>query len=157
MEKKKTAPDEALGKLQQLCSRQEKCEADVVILLNRWGVEKEQHPAILASLRQDDYLSESRYVAAFVKDKIKFEHWGMVKIAYMLRHKGISRKVTEEALRHIDISEYRAMITRELEKKRKSLRGSRRENWAKLARYGASRGYEMEYMQDFLAALEPES
>jgi SOS response regulatory protein OraA/RecX len=157
MEKKKTAPEEALGKLRQLCSRQEKCEADVVTLLNRWGVEKAQHPAILASLKQDDYLSESRYVAAFVKDKIKLEHWGMVKIAYMLRHKGISGKVTEEALRHIDKSEYRTMITRELEKKRKSLRGSRRENWAKLARYGASRGYEMEYMQDFLSALEPES
>ena len=156
-EKKSTTPEQALHKLQQLCSRQEKCEADVITLLNRWGVEREKHSAILGSLRQDDYISESRYVAAFVKDKIRFEHWGMIKIAYMLHHKGISKKTTEEAFRNIDKSEYRRMIVHELEKKRKSLKGSPRENWVKLARYGTSRGYEMEFMQDFLAGIEPES
>ena len=157
MESKTTSSEAALRKLQQLCSRQEKCEADVMVLLNRWGVEKAKHVEILARLKQDNYISESRYVAAFVKDKIRFEHWGMVKIAYMLHHKGISRKTTEEAFRSIDKTEYRRMIVHELEKKRKSLKGSPRENWAKLARYGTSRGYEMEFMHDFLAGIEPES
>jgi hypothetical protein len=42
------------------------------------------------------------------------------------------------------------MIGRELTKKRKSLKGSSYEIWAKLARYGSSRGYEMEFMAEFL-------
>jgi hypothetical protein len=47
-------------------------------------------------------------------------------------------------------------VGKELAKKRKSLKGSPREIWAKLARYGSSRGYEMEIMHDFLGetALE---
>jgi hypothetical protein len=45
------------------------------------------------------------------------------------------------------------MIRKELEKKKKTLRGSAREIWLKLARYGISRGYEMENMQEFLDGL----
>jgi SOS response regulatory protein OraA/RecX len=67
-----------------------------------------------------------------------------------LQHKGIAKAVCDKALREIDRDEYRKMVGNELAKKRKTLKGSSREIWVKLARYGSSRGYEMEIMRDFL-------
>jgi regulatory protein len=144
------AISEALDKLRQLCSRQEKCPADVVVLLKRWGIEQEHYQGIVEQLKSEKFVDEYRYSVAFVKDKIKFDRWGIIKIRYLLQQKGIAREVLENAIREVDQDEYRRMIGREIDKKRKSLKGTPREIWAKLARYGSSRGYELEFMQDFL-------
>jgi regulatory protein len=141
---------EALQKLQLLCSRQEKCPSDVIILLKRWGIDREHHHEIIEKLKSDNYIDEHRYTTAFVRDKIQFDHWGMIKIGYFLKQKGISNTIIEKAFQEFDRNKYREMIGKELAKRRKSLKGSPREIWAKLARYGSSRGYEMEMMKDFL-------
>lgn len=141
---------QALEKLRQICSRQEKCPADITELLKRWGVDQEFHQEIIDTLKSEGFLNENRYAAAFVKDKLNFEHWGIIKIRYYLQHKGIDKAVCDKALREIDRDEYRKMVGNELAKKRKTLKGSSREIWVKLARYGSSRGYEMEIMRDFL-------
>jgi regulatory protein len=143
-------PQQALQNLRKLCSKQEKCPADLLGLLKRWGVNRDKHQEILEKLRAEGFLDEHRFAAAFVRDKMKFEHWGIIKIRYYLRQKGIAQSVCDHSLAAIDHDEYRAMVGRELEKKRKALRGTSREIWAKMARYGASRGYEMDIMQDFL-------
>lgn len=144
---------EALSRLQKICSMQEKCPADIILLLDRWGVAPEHHPGIISRLRSDNFMDENRYASAFVKDKIRFGHWGFVKIRYFLRQKGIPAEIANEACNNIDRDDYREMITKELEKKKKTLKGLPREVWAKLARYGSSRGYEMEYMQAFLDSI----
>lgn len=137
----------ALQKLRDICSRQEKSPADVLALLSRWGVDKEKHQAVLEELKSEKFVDEHRYAMAFARDKMKFDHWGITKIRFLLQHKGISREVTDEVLRETDMDEYRAMIEKEISKKRKTLRGSPREVWAKLMRYGMSRGYETEYLR----------
>jgi regulatory protein len=141
---------QALDKLRQLCSRQEKCPAEVIVLLKRWGIDDDCHQGIMAQLKSEKYLDENRYASAFVKDKIRFDHWGIIKIRYHLQQKGITKDALESAVGQVDRDEYRHMIGKELDKKRKSLKGKPREIWAKLARYGSSRGYEFEMMQDFL-------
>lgn len=142
----------ALVKLQEICSRQEKAPADVMALLKKWGVAPEKQDEILEKLKAERFVDENRYASAFVKDKIRFDHWGTVKIRFHLNHKGISQDITARALQEIDEQEYRQMISKELDKKRKTLKGTSREIWAKLARYGSSRGYEMDVMRDFLGA-----
>ena len=143
---------QALEKLRQICSRQEKSPADIVILLKRWGIDQQHHPEILDRLRSEKFLDENRYAKAFVTDKMKFDHWGIVKIRYMLHQKGIGNAAVDNAIRDIDHDAYRSMVGKEMAKKRKSLKGTPREIWAKLARYGSSRGYEMEVMRDFLGS-----
>jgi regulatory protein len=140
----------ALAKLQEICSRQEKAPADAIALMKKWGVAREKQHEILEKLKAERFIDENRYASAFVKDKIRFDHWGIVKIRYQLNHKGISPDITAQVLNEIDQQEYREMISKELEKKRKTLKGTSREKWAKLARYGSSRGYEMDVMRDFL-------
>lgn len=141
---------QALQKLRDICSRQEKCPADVQALLSRWGVDKETHQAILEKLKSEKFVDEHRYATAFARDKMKFDHWGITKIRFLLQHKGISREVADEVLSETDLDEYRAMIEKEISKKRETLRGSTREVWAKLMRYGMSRGYETEYLRPIL-------
>jgi len=141
---------QALKKLQQICSRQEKCTSDVIVLLKKWGIRQEEHQKILERLMTERFIDEVRYAEAFVRDKIRFDHWGTKKIRYFLRHKGIDKTVCDKAIGSFDRDEYRSLIGKELAKKRKALKGSSREIWAKLARYGSSRGYEMEIMRDFL-------
>ena len=150
IEKSSDSIKQALEKLRQICSRQEKSPADVIVLLKRWGIDQLHHLTIIEQLKSEKYIDEYRYTSAFVKDKIKFDHWGIIKIRYFLHLKGIAKDILENAIKEVDRNEYRHMIGKELDKKRKSLKGTPREIWAKLARYGSSRGYELEIMQDFL-------
>lgn len=143
---------QALEKLRVICSKQEKAPGDILTWLKRQGVDGEHHQKILTQLRAEKFVDDNRYAAAFVRDKIKFDHWGIIKIRFMLHQKGIDKSTAEKALREVDRDDYRSMIGREIEKKRKSLKGESAALWAKLARYGASRGYEMEYMRDFLGS-----
>jgi regulatory protein len=155
-EKQTLSAAEALEKLRKMCSMQEKCPSDILLLLRRWGVEQEHFESIIGSLKSDRFIDEGRYAAAFVKDKVKFDHWGFLKIMYFLRQKGIPRNIVDEACKAIDRDDYVLMIKKELDKKRKTLTGKRREVAAKLARYGSSRGYEMEIMHPFLGDITPE-
>lgn len=141
---------QALDRLRQICSRQEKCPADVMTLLKRWGIDMQHYPEMLGQLKSEKFIDEYRFSSAFVKDKIKFDHWGIIKIRYFLQQKGIAKDVLEKVTGEVNRDEYRCMVGKELDKKRKTLKGNPREIWAKLARYGSSRGYEMEIMQGFL-------
>jgi regulatory protein len=140
----------ALDKLRNICSKQEKSPADIVKLLKKWGIESQHHLQIINKLKSEKFIDENRYAAAFVKDKIKFDHWGFVKIRIMLKQKGIDSKTIDRIIGEYDRNEYRIMIDHELTKKRKTLKGTPYEIWAKLARYGSSRGYEMDIMADLL-------
>lgn len=156
MKKNDTTKDEALEKLRQLLSRQEKCTADVREWLRKWGIDPSHHDVIIETLTKERFLDEIRYAAALVKDKIKLDHWGIIKIRYLMRQKGLPGAAIDQAISGIDQEEYREMVSRELAKKRKTIRGTKREVWVKLARYGFSRGYEMDVMRDFLGD-DPES
>ena len=144
--------DVALNKLQNICSRQEKSPADVVASLKKWDVPREDHQKIISKLKSEQFIDEKRYAIAFARDKIRFDHWGMVKIRIMLHQKGIGREIVEEVLNNIDRDEYRSMIEKELNKKRKSVKGTPYQIWAKLARFGSSKGYEMQDMEPFLGS-----
>jgi len=149
-------PARALQRLRDICSRQEKCPADLITLLKRWDVAPDQYREIIHRLKTENFVNENRYANAFAKDKISFDHWGLTKIRFMLLQKGIEREACESAIGEIDREEYRKMVGRELSRKRKGLKGTPREIWAKLARYGHSRGYEMEVMREFLGSDNPD-
>ena len=140
----------ALDKLRNICSRQEKSPADITGYLKRWDVANDLHAEILEKLKSEKFIDEQRYASAFVRDKMKFDHWGLIKIKVMLNQKGIGKSISDDVIKEVDLDAYRSMIGLELKKKRRSLKGTPYEIWAKLARYGSSRGYEMEYMEEFL-------
>lgn len=144
----------ALDKLRTICSKQEKAPADITNLLKKWDVDTELHKQIIEKLRLEKFIDDRRYASAFLRDKVRFDHWGFIKVRLMLQQKKIDRNIVNEVIAEYDRNEYRKMIAHELSKKRKNLKGTPYEIWAKLARYGSSKGYEMQDMEDFLGTAE---
>lgn len=98
MEEKKV-----LERLQRLCARAEYCPGDVYRkALKALEGDAEAAGRVLASLKEDRYVDERRYAAAFAREKSSLQGWGALKIRAQLRAKGIPEEVVTEALGEVD-------------------------------------------------------
>ena len=130
-----------LSKLQAQCSRREYCSREVYAKAVK-AMEGDEDGAaeILAALVKDGFVDDSRYAAAFARDKASLAGWGPVKITHMLRAKGLPDSIIRQALAEIDASKAEEKLRRLLEAKRKTLEGD--PAWKlKLIRFALSRGY----------------
>jgi regulatory protein len=79
----------------------------------------------------------------FVRDKLKLNRWGRIKIRYMLSAKQIPDEIISEAINGIDEQDYRAILREELIKKRRQIKDDNSFTVRKkLARFGQQRGFE---------------
>jgi len=133
----------ALERAQRLCSRQEKCEADIRLNLVRWGVDPKGIKTVIAMLVEDGYIDESRYAVTFARDKARLNKWGPKKIALGLKAKGISGDNIHLALDEIKDLTTAISLLDLLSKKSKTVKHtSPVELRGKLIRFGLSRGFD---------------
>ena len=98
MEEKKV-----LERLQRQCARMEYCVSDVRRkALKALEGDAEAAERIVASLVRDRFVDDRRYATAFAREKAALQGWGVVKIRFQLRGKGISDEIITEALQEID-------------------------------------------------------
>ena len=90
--KKELSPEEALYRAAALCSTAERCKSEIEEKLSRWGISASETHRIVDRLEQEKYIDESRYCRSFVNDKIRFDHWGRIKITAALRQKKIDNE-----------------------------------------------------------------
>jgi regulatory protein len=144
-----------LGRMQALCSRSEKCKADIRMKLGRNGIPEKDIVEILDKLQEEGFIDEQRYAGAFVRDKFRLQGWGPVKIANMLKNKRIPDKIITAALREIGDSQVQKILKNCLIKKSGSIKDSdplkRR---AKLTRYALGRGYTYAQIYQALKQLQ---
>ena len=76
-----------LNKAAAYCAAAEHCRSEVQTKLLQWGASAGQAGDILDQLEDQGFISESRYCAAFVNDKIRFQGWGKEKIRMALKQK----------------------------------------------------------------------
>lgn len=69
-------------------------------------VPENQEEKIISSLQAEKFIDEARYAAAFARDKLRYNKWGKIKIAYHLKMKSILPDIINEALQQIDEEEY---------------------------------------------------
>jgi len=144
-----TSLNQVLKTLQRICSKQEKCPAEIMEYLVRKGISEEFHQPIVDRLIADRFIDEERYAKAAVSDKFMLNRWGKQKIRHFLETKQISEEIMERAMNIIEPSDYRKMIEQELHKKMSALSGEQpgmRE--MKILRFAASRGYEEETVRE---------
>jgi len=141
---------EALNDMEAICSKQEKCISEAIKLLNKWGIDGEEADEVINQLVKNDFINENRFASAFIRDKIKFSHWGLYKVRFALKEKGIPSGISEDVINLIDKEEYRGMIKHELQKKLRSLKGNSFQIKQKLLRFGTSRGYETELLYNII-------
>ena len=131
-----------LDRLQAQCSKREYCSSDVFRkALMAFDGDREMAGKILQSLQDDRFVDDSRYAAAFAREKSRLSGWGPAKITYMLAGKGIPRQVVVEALKEIDPGEADRKMRSVLEAKYKTLAGDPQEKF-KLLKFGLTRGYD---------------
>lgn len=135
---------DAREKAMNICSRSEKSIADIVEKLKQWGLESDhERQKLISELLENDFINEERYCRAYVRDKHIFNRWGKIKLRNMLRAKKISNNIIDEALAELDTDKYYETLKNELYKKRKSIKAKNLYDLkTKLARFGASKGYE---------------
>ena len=133
-----------LNRLQAQCSKREYCSADIFRkAMTAFDGDRDQAGRLLQDLQDDGFVDDSRYAAAFAREKSRLSGWGPAKITYTLSGKGIDRKVIAEALKEIDRDEADRRMREVLETKYKTLQGDPHEKF-KLLKFGLTRGYEYE-------------
>ena len=143
MQRKPITPDNAFLKLATLCTRSEQAEDDLRKKLHDWGLTPSDTDAVIARLKRERYLDNERFARAYCRDKLRFNGWGRIKIAYMLRGKGIEQEYIDAALAEIDEEQYVTILNDALIAKAKTLSGKSDEQVrASLLRFVSSRGFE---------------
>jgi regulatory protein len=137
--KVKTA-EQALAALMFMCARAEKSSGDALRLMRLWQVPEADRAPVLDKLLAQKFIDDSRYAAAYVREKSRLNGWGEYKIRQQLAQKGIARDVADEALRQLD--DIPARLDEMLARKMRTLRAKDDfELRGKLFRYGMSLGY----------------
>ena len=142
---------EALHKAAALCSSGERCEHDIREKLLLWGMSDNDATKIINYLIQEKFLDEKRFAEFFTKDKFRFNKWGKIKIAYMLKQKHISSSIIQEALNSIDDEEYYSALQELMQSKLKQLKyKDKNDKRTKLFRFAQSRGFESQLIKSEL-------
>lgn len=145
-------PQQALESLMRSCARAERCSADALRSMHRWGLSEEEAQGVLDRLIGERFIDDGRYASAFVREKLRFSGWGEKKIRAALRLKGIDARLIATAMEQIEPSEDAERLEDIL--RRKCARTTARDNYdlrAKIVRFGLSRGFALD---DVLAATE---
>ncbi len=137
------SPEKALSSLMALCARAERSSGDARRLMSRWGVERPDQEVILERLIKERFIDDQRYAAAYVREKLNLNGWGVYKIRAELIRKGITEEIISEQLSQLDREQMRTRLDELLTKRSRSVKyNSKYHLRDKLIRYGASLGYD---------------
>ena len=141
----------ALSKAMALCSKREYCIDDIRGRLNSWGIGENESQKIISTLTGENFLNETRYVSAFVRDKFNYNKWGKVKIAAHLRAKQISPGIITSALDLIENELYLKTMKEIITSHRRHVKAKNQYDLkGKLLRFGLSKGFESNLLYDIL-------
>ena len=145
----------ALNKAMALCSRREYCIEDIRNRLQLWEIGNSDAEKIISALIKENFINESRYATAYVRDKFKYNKWGKVKIAAHLKNRKISSDILNSALNELDNEVYTRCIKDMIRVHRKTVKAKNQYDLkAKLLRYGLSKGFESSLLYDILNDLD---
>ena len=136
------------------CSKKEYCSADVLAKLRRWELPEKDIAEIIAFLVKNRFFDDTRVAEAYARDKFRFNRWGKLKIAQMLRRKQVADSVIGQALAALPEEDTDATCMELLRQKNKSIKDEDPyKRKAKLIRFALSRGFEYETVNRCLSHL----
>ncbi len=150
---------EAKLKIEHWCAYQERCQYEVNLKLQSYGLLLEERDSLISDLISNRFVDEERFAEAFVSGKFRIKRWGKVKIKQHLKQKFISNYSIQKALNTIEKEDYFKTAFSLVEKKNRELDKVKNafERKTKIHAYLASKGYEFEVIenayQDFLVNI----
>ena len=140
---KQTNEAELLHQCAAYCSVAERCIFDIKKKMETADISTEAKERIIRRLVEEKFIDEIRFCRSFVNDKLRFNKWGRIKIDFELRNRGIDASIREDALNQIDEQYYYDILFSILKDKKKSVKAKdNREEFLKLLRFAAGRGFE---------------
>lgn len=137
--------NDAYSRLSAQCAMGELCIHDVRKKMQRWEIANEVQQRVVERLLDERFIDENRYAHAFVRDKSRYNKWGVTKIRFELMKRGVDANNIDDALTEIDEEESLSTLRQLIESKRRSVKGkSEYEINAKLVRFAVSRGFSIQ-------------
>ena len=135
----------ALARAAALCSQREYCVSQIEEKLVAWGQSAEACERIISKLIEERFIDEARFSRAYALDKMRYNHWGRVKIRQMLRMLGVSNADREAAIAELPDDEYFSILRHLVEQKLPTVKArSEYELRGKLLRFLTGRGFELD-------------
>ncbi len=133
---------EMMHRMAAYCSACERCLSDVRQKLAGADLPPDACTRIIDRLLDEKFVDEARYARCFVNDKLRFNHWGRIKISNELRRKQLPAACIADALDAIDTTEYQTILRNLLAQKARSVKGKNKQDTAnRLIRFAAGRGF----------------
>ena len=152
---KPISESKALSRMANLCARREYCVFDIETKLKRYNLENDTIKSIIAKLKAEKYIDELRFTRSFIRDKIRFNKWGKIKILYALRQKRVPEKIVNEAFLEFTDHVINDYLQELLQTKWKTIKGdSDYDKQNKLIRFGLSRGFDMGSIKECMKRLK---
>ncbi|SHK44072.1 regulatory protein [Hathewaya proteolytica DSM 3090] len=136
-------------------SRCLKTESEVVKKLERAGFDEGTSQRVIEYMKSYNFVDDVEYTRLFIKEKIK--KYGVTKIKYDLRNKGVNEKIVEEQLNNNDLQEMDAVINQVASKKYQQLKSKHEDQYIvkrKLAQFLLGKGYEYELINRTISKVE---
>ncbi|MET0636330.1 MAG: regulatory protein RecX [Chitinophagaceae bacterium] len=154
MFKKTLTTEQVIRKLQHYCGYQERSHHEVQQKLYELGIWKKDHDAIIATLIEQDYLNEERFVKAYAGGRFRMKGWGRIRICYELKQRKISEYLIKKAMAEIPEEDYLQKMEKLITDKYDSLGSDghliRRK---KTVDYMTGKGFESNLVIPFLSGL----
>ena len=156
LRKKTITPEAARLRMADLCARAEHCRSEIEEKLRKMQLSPQAISDITDYLEENRYIDNCRFARAFARDKVKFSGWGRNKIRMALAMKRIDSHTIADALLEIDETEYLSSLTTAARGKARNLDLRDRNDYAKLFRHLASRGFEASLISGVISKLKTE-
>ncbi|MBM3453106.1 MAG: regulatory protein RecX [Bacteroidetes bacterium] len=139
-------------KTEQYCAVQERCAFDVKRKLAQQKIPSEITEQIIRELHEKNFINNDRYCEAFTNDHFRLKKWGVLKIKSALNAKFLPSQSIKNALGKIDKQTYLANLNYLINRKKRELSFEKDpiKKKARLTRYLASNGYELELIFDLI-------
>lgn len=146
---------QALRRAMSLCSQKEYSEHEIRAKLKFWEVAPGDAEWVVGQLKEEKFIDDLRFAKAYALDKVRLNHWGRIKIRYMLSGARISSAHIDLAIAEIDEGVYSGVLKELLGKKSRELARESDPNSKKqkLIRFAQGRGFEVELILRLLKEI----
>ncbi len=152
MPTKPLTSDQVLDKMAKYCAYQERCIKDVTDKLKTFDIPESDKKEILDYLIENRFVNDERFARSFVRGKINQSGWGVNKIRFNLKRKGIADELISNALSEYDGDLYRQKLEQILKTKKVNAT-TPFEAKRKLAAYAIQKGFEPSLVWEVLKEI----
>ena len=147
------------NRIMALCSRREYCEKDIREKLHneeaKGNITAAEAGEFLQLLIKERFIDNSRYAAAFVRDKSQILGWGRDKISFYLKNKGIDNETIASALDYCNDPKAEKKMETIIRRKWDSLKSE--EDYSrveKTMKYALGRGYRYDEIKKIIHSFK---